>query len=321
MTAVSDRPRVATLGETMALVRSRDIGSLRHASDLALGVGGAESNVAIALRRLGLDVTWLGRVGDDSLGERVVREIRAEGVDARAVVDAGAPTGLMLKERPNPTSTRVLYYRSGSAGSRLAPSDLPDGWIEQADLLHLTGITALISESARETVSVAIDRARAAGVVVTFDINYRSSLAAPAVAGPWLREVAERADIVFGGAEEFELLSPGTDAADACERLLAHRPTEVVLKRGAEGATTILPTQVVDAPGFVVDVVDTVGAGDAFVAGYLSGVLDGSDVRARLHRANVCGAILCMTPGDWESSPTPREVRQFTAGVGDPVLR
>lgn len=201
---VSDRRRVATLGETMALVRSRDIGSLRHASDLALGVGGAESNVAIALRRLGLDVTWLGRVGDDSLGERVVREIRAEGVDARAVVDAGAPTGLMLKERPHPTSTRVLYYRSGSAGSRLSPSDLPDGWIEQADLLHLTGITALISESARETLSVAIDRARAAGVVVTFDINYRSSLAAPAVAGPWLREVAERADIVFGGAEEFE---------------------------------------------------------------------------------------------------------------------
>ena len=321
MTAASDRRRVATLGETMALLRSRDIGSLRHASDLALGVGGAESNVAIALRRLGLDVTWLGRVGDDSLGERVVREIRAEGVDARAVVDAGAPTGLMLKERPDPTSTRVLYYRSGSAGSRLSPSDVPDGWIEQADLLHLTGITALISDSARETLSVAIDRARAADVVVTFDINYRSSLADPAVAGPWLRDVAERADIVFGGAEEFELLYPGTDAAAACGRLLTHRPTEVVLKRGADGATTILAAQVVDAPGFIVDVFDTVGAGDAFVAGYLSGVLDGSDVAARLHRANVCGAMLCMTPGDWESSPTLREVRQFTAGVGDPVLR
>ncbi|WP_431245580.1 sugar kinase [Leifsonia xyli] len=315
------RPRVATLGETMALVRSRDIGSFRHASDLALGIGGAESNVAIALSRLGLDVTWLGRVGDDSLGELVAREIRAEGVDARAVVDAGAPTGLMLKERPRPTSTRVLYYRAGSAGSRLSPADLPAGWIEHVDLLHLTGITALISESARDTLSVAIDRARAAGVIVTFDINYRSSLAAPAVAGPWLRELAERADIVFGGPEEFELLYPGTDAAAACERLLEHRPAEVVLKRGAGGATTVLATGPVDAPGFVVEVVDTVGAGDAFVAGYLSGVLDGSDVEARLHRANVCGAMLCMTPGDWESSPTLREVERFIVSDGDPVLR
>jgi len=321
MTAALDPRRVATLGETMALVRSRDIGSLRHKSDLALGIGGAESNVAIALSRLGLDVTWLGRVGDDSLGERVVRELRAEGVDVLAVVDAGAPTGLMLKERPRPASTRVLYYRNGSAGSRLAPTDVPDSWIEQADLLHLTGITALISESARGTLSVAIDRARAAGVIVTFDINYRSSLATRALAGPWLRDFAERADIVFGSPEELEVLYPDTDAEVVCERLLEHRATEVVLKRGADGATTVLAGGTVASPGFVVDVVDTVGAGDAFVAGYLSGLLDGSDVEARLRRANICGAMLCMTPGDWESSPTLREIREFISSPGDPVLR
>lgn len=319
--AAPGRRRVATLGETMALMRSRDIGSLRHASDLALGIGGAESNVAIALSRLGLDVTWLGRVGDDPLGERVAREIRAEGVDVRAVVDAGAPTGLMLKERPRPTSTRVLYYRAGSAGSRLSPADVPAGWIEEADLLHLTGITALLSESARETLSVAIDRARAAGVTVSFDINYRSSLADAALAGPWLRRLAERADVVFGGAEEFELLHPGADAVAACERLLEHRPAEVVLKRGADGATTVLATGSVEAPGLVVDVVDTVGAGDAFVAGYLSALLEGEDVTERLRRGNVCGAMLCLSPGDWESSPTRREVERFTAREGDPVVR
>jgi 2-dehydro-3-deoxygluconokinase len=313
--------RVATLGETMALVRGRDIGSLRHVSDLALGIGGAESNVAIALSRLGLDVYWLGRVGDDSLGERVVREIRAEGVDVHALVDPAAPTGLMLKERPRPTATRVVYYRAGSAGSRLSPADVPAGWIERADLLHITGITALLSDSARETLSVAVDRARSAGVTVSFDINYRSALAAPAVAGPWLRELAERADLVFGGPEEFELLYPDTAAAAACARLLAHRPAEVVLKRGAEGAATVLAEETVESPGFVVEVVDTVGAGDAFVAGYLSGLLEGSGVAARLHRANVCGAMLCMTPGDWESSPTLREVERFTAPSGDPVLR
>ncbi|MDN4616334.1 sugar kinase [Leifsonia sp. F6_8S_P_1B] len=321
MTTPPARRRVATLGETMALARSRDIGSLRHASDLVLGIGGAESNVAIALSRLGLDAAWLGRVGDDPLGERVVREVRAEGVDVLAIVDSGAPTGLMLKERPRPSSMRVLYYRAGSAGSRLSPADVPDGWIERADLLHLTGITALLSESAREALSVAIERARSAGATVAFDINYRSSLAAPALAGPWLRDLAERADVVFGGPEEFELLYPGTDGVAACERLLRSGPTEAVLKRGADGATTVLRTGAVASPGFVVDVVDTVGAGDAFVAGYLSALLEGADVEARLHRANVCGAMLCMTPGDWESSPTLREVEQFTASAGDPVLR
>ncbi|MFH8252687.1 sugar kinase [Microbacterium sp. B2969] len=321
MSHAIDRGRVATLGETMALVRSRDIGSLRHASDLALGIGGAESNVAIALSRLGVAASWLGRVGDDSLGERVLREIRAEGVEVCGIVDAGAPTGLMLKERPRATSTRVLYYRAGSAGSRLSPADLPGGWIEGVDLLHLTGITALLSESARECLSSAIDRARAAGVVVTFDINYRSSLADAATARPWLRDLAERADIVFGGPEEFELLYPGTDAAAACDRLLQQGPSEVVLKRGADGATTFLPTGAAPSPGFAVDVVDTVGAGDAFVAGYLSGVLDGSDAESRLRRANICGAMLCMTPGDWESSPTLREVDRFSIAEGDPVLR
>lgn len=141
--------RVVTVGETMALLRTRDIGSLRHVSEMVLGIGGAESNVAIGLRRLGVDVGWLGRVGDDALGERVTREIRAEGVDVVGIVDADAPTGLMLKERPSPSSTAVFYYRAGSAGSRMRPEDVPAGWIEDAELLHVTGITALLSESAR----------------------------------------------------------------------------------------------------------------------------------------------------------------------------
>ena len=100
--------RVVTLGETMALARTTEIGSLRHAAGLALGIGGAESNVAVGLRRMGVDVSWLGRVGDDPLGERIARELRAEGLDVRAIVDGGAPTGLMLKERPSAASTAGL---------------------------------------------------------------------------------------------------------------------------------------------------------------------------------------------------------------------
>ncbi|MGN7970902.1 sugar kinase [Microbacterium sp. 22296] len=308
--------RVVTLGETMALARTTEIGSLRHAAGLALGIGGAESNVAVGLRRLGVDTGWLGRVGDDPLGERIARELRGEGLDVHAIVDPDAPTGLMIKERPSAASTAVHYYRGGSAGSRIAPADIPAGWIEDADLLHITGITPLLSATAHETVLAAVDRARAAGVPVSFDVNYRSALAAPDVAGPLLREVAERSTLVFGGIEEFALLS-----TDAAESLLDDGVEQVVVKRGPEGAAVFTADGVTEALGFVIDPLDTVGAGDAFVAGFLSAHLEGLDVADTLVRANACGAMACLVPGDWEAAPTRRDLERFLAGGGDPVRR
>lgn len=314
-------PSVVTLGETMALVRTTELGSLRHADSLAFGIGGAESNVAIGLARLGVDTSWLGRVGDDSLGERVIREIRGDAVDVRAIVDADAATGLMVKERPSAASTAVHYYRAGSAGSRLRPEDLSDGWVEGASLLHVTGITPLLSESARMTVHAAIDRARAAGTTVSFDINYRSALASPTAAGPVLREIAERADLVFGGDEEFAILYPDLSAADAAAQLRDAGCATTILKQGPEGATVFGADGASAAAGFAIVPVDTVGAGDAFVAGYLSGMLSGLDVEATLRRANACGAMACLVPGDWEAAPTLRDLDRFLAGDSDPVRR
>ncbi|WP_223623553.1 sugar kinase [Microbacterium sp. EST19A] len=312
---------VVTFGETMALVRTTDIGSLRHAHGMALGIGGAETNVAIGLARLGVAVSWLGRVGDDSLGERVAREIRAEGVGVRAVVDADAATGLMIKERPSVASTAVHYYRAGSAGSRVSASDLPVGWIEEASLLHVTGITPLLSASARAAVLAAVDRARAAGVRVSFDINYRSALASATVAGPVLREIAEQADIVFGGADEFAILYPDAGPAEAAAALQDAGVETVVLKQGPDGASVFVADAVIESSGFVIDAIDTVGAGDAFVAGYLSALLEGLDIDASLHRAHACGAMACLVPGDWEAAPTRRELARFLAGDADPVRR
>lgn len=314
-------PSVVTLGETMALVRTTEIGSLRHANAMAFGIGGAESNVAIGLARLGVAVSWLGRVGDDSLGERVAREIRGDGVQVHAVIDAEARTGLMVKERPSASSTAVHYYRAGSAGSRLRPEDLPEGWVESAALLHLTGITPLLSDTAREALHAAIDRARASGAIVTFDINYRSALAPAATAGPVLRDLAERSDIVFGGEEEFAVLYPETSVADAAARLRDAGCATTVVKLGPAGAAVITADTVVEAGGFAIEAVDTVGAGDAFVSGYLSALLEDLDTDATLHRANACGAMACLVPGDWEAAPTRRELERFADRDSDPVRR
>ncbi|MDQ2850398.1 MAG: PfkB family carbohydrate kinase, partial [Actinomycetota bacterium] len=109
-------------------------GPLQHSRAMTLGVGGCESNVAIALRRLGTDVTWIGRVGDDSLGDLVLREIAAEGVRVIGIRDPGAPTGLMIKERRTARETRVWYYRRGNAGSRLCPADIDPQLIRSASL-------------------------------------------------------------------------------------------------------------------------------------------------------------------------------------------
>lgn len=325
---------VLTLGETMGLITGGRIGSLAHVSEAHVGIGGSETNVAVSLSRLGVAATWIGRVGDDSLGRRVVREVRGEGVDVRATVDSDAATGLMLKEITGSGTARVYYYRAGSAGSRLAPKDVPPGAVESARLVHLTGITPLLSDSARQTCLSVVRRARAAGVRVSVDVNYRSTLAS-GEAAEMLAELTEEADLVFGSPEEISRLVGGgiaerSEAVPAAAtdeiRSLAHAldpagKREIVVKRGADGAVAFRGGRLVEAAGHQVDVVDTVGAGDAFVAGYLSGDVQGWDVREKLARANACGAVMCTMPGDWEAAPTPAELSVFLASGGDPVRR
>ena len=206
--------RVLTIGEGIGTLRTQGIGTLALERELTVGTGGAEGNVAIGLARLGVPVTWLGRVGDDGLGARVVRELRAEGVSVIAPVDPDGPTGLMLKETPSAGRSVVTYYRTGSAGSRLSPDDLDGVDFDAFALLHVTGITPALSASARACIDLAIERAREAGVAVSFDVNHRSRLWSAEAAVETYREIARRSDILFAGADEAALLTglPEDDA-------------------------------------------------------------------------------------------------------------
>lgn len=313
---------VLTFGETLAVAAAPRTGPLRMARTLELSIAGAESNVAIGLSRLGFAVAWIGRVGADEVGALVVERLRAEGVDTAAVcTDPSAPTALMLKEHRTAGVTRVHYYRTGSAGSRLHPSDVDEDLIATARLVHLTGITPALSASARDTVRHVVAVADAKGVPVSFDINYRSRLWDAGSAAAELSGLAAQAAIVFAGEDELPLITGGARGPDAARELarkgLVSGPAEVVVKRGSRGAAVFTADGAVhEQPAVPVTAVDPVGAGDAFAAGYLAGFLDGQEPQARLSLGCTLGAFAVSCAGDWEGLPTRDELGLLSAEDG-----
>jgi len=308
---------VLTLGEGLGIIRTAE--TLATAAHLGAGVGGAELNVAIGLARLGTGVTWLGRVGADGLGRRVVRELRAEGVDVVAqVVDR--PTGLLLKERDALGRTVITYHRSGSAGSTLNAADLAGVDWSRYGVLHLTGITPALSDSAASAVTEAVRRARNAGLTISFDVNHRSRLWSAETATPVYLELAAQSDVLFAGLDEAALLvgAPTSDPWDTVKALGDLGPSTIVLKLGERGALARFGTGRARASAVRVEVVDTVGAGDAFVAGYLAELIRERSVTECLETAVAAGAAVCRVPGDWEGAITRAELE---AEITDPVVR
>lgn len=311
---------IVTIGESLGLLVASRLGRLELVPSMDLHFGGAESNVAIGLARLGVPVTWMGRLGDDAIGRLIERELRAEGVTPSVTRDAEAPTALMLKERPAAGASAVSYYRTGSAGSRLAPDDLDLDRIREARVLHLTGISAALGPSSLAALDAAIETAHAAGAIVSFDVNHRSRLWGAEQAAPVYRSLAARADLVFAGEDEAALLTGARDPRALAETIAALGPSQVVIKRGAEGAIGLADGELLECGAFAVDAIDSVGAGDAFVAGYLAELLAGASLADRLRTGAACGAIACTAPGDWEAAPDRAAIARLLDG-GDPVQR
>jgi 2-dehydro-3-deoxygluconokinase len=274
-------------------------------------VAGAESNVAIGLARLGHRTRWAGRVGDDELGALVLRTLRAEGVDVdTAVVAPGELTGMLLFDRAPGGATRVHYRRTGCAGARLTPADVAPAVAQGARILHLSGITPALGDDPAAAVRHAIEAGRAGGATICFDVNHRPKLWGRERARATLRPVAAAAHVLVASEDELPLVADGPDEAARARALLDLGVREVVVKRGARGASAYTGAGRCDEPARVVTVVDTVGAGDAFTAGYLSALLDGSPVEERLRRGVTLGAAAVAAYGDWEGLPSRAELDQ-----------
>jgi 2-dehydro-3-deoxygluconokinase len=298
---------VLTFGESMVSFRSA--GPLRLSATLTAHLAGAESNVAIGLSRLGHASAWAGRVGGDEFGRLVLRELRAEGVDvSHAVQDENLQTGLMFLEQRTADVMRVDYRRAGSAGSALTVEDLRPALDRGPGVLHLTGITPALSDTAAAAAIWAAETCAASGVVVSLDVNHRARLWSRESARGTLSTLARQATIVIASEDELELVSDGDSELAAVSTLLDRGVEQVVVKRGARGASAWTVDGRVDAPAVPVPVVDVIGAGDAFTAGYLSALLDGEPVAERLRRGTVLGAFSVSGRGDWESLPRRDEL-------------
>lgn len=290
-------PPVLCLGEamvafapSMAAAAARIPGAdgssaLSEAAALDVFVAGAEANVAIGLARAGQSVEWFGRVGDDPFGARIRSHLAARGVVVDAVIpDSQRPTGLYFKDRAGSRST-MFYYRSGSAASAMGPADAAALRLAERRLVHVSGITPALSESCDSLVESLLDAGRGPGApAVSFDVNHRSKLWSADTAAPRLLALARKATIVLVGRDEAEMLW-GTATPAEIRSLLAEVPF-LVVKDADIGATEFAGDAEVFVPAMPVDVVEPIGAGDAFAAGYLAGWIAEEDSAARLRRGH-----------------------------------
>jgi 2-dehydro-3-deoxygluconokinase len=305
---------VVTMGEVMALFLPEDARPLGMATRFRLDVAGAEATVAIGLARLGHRAAYLGRLGDDPLGAQIVRTLRGFGVDVSGLrLVSDGPTGLLVRDAPRDRPISVRYYRSSSAASTLSIEDIPASRVESAALVHLTGITSALSDSARSTVLHTLRVAREGGVPVSFDPNVRLTLAPPPHWRVIFEEIVPWCDIVLTGADDARVVTEGDPAAWFLDRGVK----TVVVKDGARGAYETDGSSVVQAPARPVTLVDPVGAGDAFAAGWLGGWLRGAPPAVRLREACAVAALAIGALGDVVGLPDERTLRAVLAGEGD----
>ena len=292
---------VVSLGETM-LRLSVPVGErLDNAQALDLEIGGAESNVCTALARLDRHCGWVSRLPDHALGSVILRSLRADRVDVEAVrrVPGERVGTYFIEYASQPRASQVIYDRANSAASRMTIDDIDWDYLLDTRVLHLTGITAALSDSCYAMVAEAIQRARRANVTVSFDVNYRAELWNAAAAGAKLRPLIAEADLLFCKSTDAALLFGCTGEPHALMSSIKTltRAQAVLCTFGAEGARLLVDSEFHSQPAIPVQIVDRIGSGDAFAAGVLDGWLAG-DVREGLRRGVALAAIALSQHGD-----------------------
>jgi 2-dehydro-3-deoxygluconokinase len=320
--------KFVTFGETMVQYNARYVGPHREGGEYLDDCAGAESNVAVDLSKLGIpnvETTWVSRLGDDEAGSLILRKLAGK-TRVFAPKQAGEHTGLSYLNHHLDGEHVKTYRRKGSAASRLTFEEVKP-YLDGCDLLHVTGITPALSETCRDTIFEALRYAASAGILVSFDLNYRGQLWNPHDAKPVFEEMLRLSPIFKLGYDEAETVwGKGWSAEEYARCFQGLNGCLVVVTLGPDGALAFDGSTVISHDGYEVQVVDPVGAGDAFVAGLLGGIfrnlqrrefldLDASSrlpvLQDALRIANVCGALTCTRRGDTAAMPTMEQVEEF----------
>lgn len=304
---------VVTFGEAMMMLVADRPGPLEDTESFAKRTAGAETNVAIGLARLGLQVGWASRLGTDAMGRYLLKAMQAEGIDCTHVVTDGSQrTGFLFKGRVLDGDPPVEYHRKGSAASHMAAADVDVPWLTSARHLHATGVFPAISSTCLATAQRSMALMRAAGRSISFDPNLRPTLwASPEHMREAMNTLAAQADWVLPGLEEGRFLT-GQHSPEGIARFYRDLgASQVVVKLGPEGAYYDSDAGSGVVPGFpVAKVVDTVGAGDGFAVGVISALLQGRTLQQAARRGAWIGARAVQVLGDTEGLPTKAQLEE-----------
>ena len=301
-------PEIITAGETMAVMSPREQGPLRYVSDYKLRMAGAESNVAVGICKMGHTAGWISRLGEDEMGAFVLNATRGEGVDCQnVIIDKAHRTGLMLKEMGN-GETKVYYYRENSAASHLCPADLDETYLATAKIIHLTGITPVLSKSCEETCIAMAEFANKNNMMLSFDPNIRKKLWKERDYRPLMKELLYKADIALLGKDEAEQILGISDPEEIVGILREKGVKYIAVKDGGNGAWVANQDTMEFMAPYPCRPVDPIGAGDAFNAGFLCGILEGKPLAECGRMAAIAGALATETPGDIEGYPSRKQL-------------
>lgn len=307
---------IVTMGEVMIQFNPLTTGPLRHVTLFEKHVAGSEGNFAIGMARMGFESGFITRLGSDEFGRCILSALKGEGVDtSRITLDVDAPTGLYFIQRsyPIPGKSSVQYYRSGSAASKISVNDVDPEYIKQARLLHLTGITPALSDSCHNACLKALEIASQEKVTVSFDTNIRLRLWSGERARSIVVPMLKKANIVLTEPEDAEVLFGEKEPERIIKILHSLGVETAVVKLAEEGAVASKSGEIVKKTAYKVTVTDTVGAGDAFAAGFISSLLRKCDLGEAIEVANASGALVVTVRGDFENLPTLDDVRKFLA--------
>ncbi|MBO33800.1 MAG: hypothetical protein CMM74_12640 [Rhodospirillaceae bacterium] len=322
--------KLVTFGETMAQYNAKYMGPYNPTGKYLLDVAGAESNVAVNLIKLGvagIETMWVSRLGDDEAGRIVLS--RLDGITrVDACICPGERTGVCYLNHYGDGNNIKTYKRAGSAASKLTFDDVAPH-LGSASVLHVTGITPALSRSCKDAILCSLKRCQKLGVHVSFDANYREQLWSPSEARSTFDEMIEHVTLFKVGRDEAEVLwGLGLTAADYAKHFHGLEDQIVIVTDGALGATLFDGNITMSVSGLGLKAVDPVGAGDAFVAGFLGGLSERSnfidlfqlETNERKHLlwhalrvANVCGALVTTRRGDTQAMPDMDEVTEFMA--------